>query len=298
MRISQFFKFAIFTSLLLISQFAFGNTEQDIPKLLKKGREHVLNLKFAGAWDSFLTASLMGDIQAQTELLKILGKPGVNKDTFTLRVIQAYEKAAHGRNPIGMNNWGYICFLGIGVTKRDGAEAMNWFQKAAEAGNVAAMGNLGIIYDGSYGKKDPAQAILWLKRAADAGNAPAMSRLGLIYFGNKDPDNAEAIRWYRKAADAGDPTAMNMLAAIYGSDLSGTAKPDLTKTLFWFQNGAAAGDSAAMWNLGVMYETGEGVPKNPAIANTWFQKAMKAGEQNNGVNNRISFITNTPSGIL
>ena len=60
---------------------------------------------------------------------------------------------------------------------------MDWYLKAAEAGEATAMCNLGVYY--AYGKggltKDETKAVEWYRKAAEAGNARAMCNLGYCY---------------------------------------------------------------------------------------------------------------------
>jgi TPR repeat protein len=56
------------------------------------------------------------------------------------------------------------------------AEAGIWWQRAAEAGNVEAMFNLGVLFkDG-----DPGKAIMWWTRAAAAGHSEAKANLRMF----------------------------------------------------------------------------------------------------------------------
>ena len=62
-------------------------------------------------------------------------------------------------------------------------------------------------------QENDALAVDWYRKAADAGNAVAMTELGAMYARGEGvaQDGAEAIRWYRNAADAGDAVAMTTL---------------------------------------------------------------------------------------
>jgi len=70
---------------------------------------------------------------------------------------------------------------GCGVAQ-DYAQAREWYQKAADAGNADAMNNLGWLYANGHGvAQDYAQAREWYQKAADAGNRDAkqaLERLG------------------------------------------------------------------------------------------------------------------------
>jgi TPR repeat protein len=58
------------------------------------------------------------------------------------------------------------------------AQALAWYQKAAEAGNAEAMYRLVVAYrDGEGVAKDPAQARRWFQKAAEAGNGVAKYHL-------------------------------------------------------------------------------------------------------------------------
>ncbi|MFW1410905.1 tetratricopeptide repeat protein, partial [Vibrio parahaemolyticus] len=63
--------------------------------------------------------------------------------------------------------------FGQGVAQ-DHAEAVRWYRRAADLGNVIAMKNLGLSYrDGEGIGKDFAEARRWLEKAAAAGDEDA-----------------------------------------------------------------------------------------------------------------------------
>ena len=74
---------------------------------------------------------------------------------------------------------------------KDETKAVEWYQKAAEAGNATAMCSLGYAYE--YGKgeltKDTYKAVEWYKKAAEAGEARAMYNLGKCYEDGKGGAN-------------------------------------------------------------------------------------------------------------
>jgi tetratricopeptide (TPR) repeat protein len=77
-------------------------------------------------------------------------------------------------------------------------QAVQWYRKAADAGDVAAMVSLGALLK-KQGKED--QAMQWYRKAADAGDADAMVNVGVLLAERGEKD--QAAQWYRKAADAG-----------------------------------------------------------------------------------------------
>ncbi len=87
-----------------------------------------------------------------------------------------------------------------GLFGAQGAEdqAVQWYRKAADTGDVAAMVSLGALLR-KQGKED--QAMQWYRRAADAGDADAMVNVGVLLAAQGEED--QAVQWYRKAVDAG-----------------------------------------------------------------------------------------------
>lgn len=70
---------------------------------------------------------------------------------------------------------------GEGV-KRDGAEAVRWWMKAAEQGDSVAQYNVGQSYlQGDGVGQDFTEAARWYRRAAEQGNSGAEYNLGYLY---------------------------------------------------------------------------------------------------------------------
>lgn len=77
---------------------------------------------------------------------------------------------------------------------------------------------LGLTYQlGRHVKRDYAQAMVWFQKAAGLGNAEAMLRIGFLYSNGAGvpEDDAQAAAWYRKASDRGHGRAMFFLATAY-----------------------------------------------------------------------------------
>jgi tetratricopeptide (TPR) repeat protein len=79
---------------------------------------------------------------------------------------------------------------------------------AYEAAGDQARAGSGRILRGEQGE----EAVQWYRKAADAGDAAAMFNLGALLRKQGKEDQAE--QWYRKAADAGNADAMVSLRAL------------------------------------------------------------------------------------
>ena len=69
----------------------------------------------------------------------------------------------------------YAKGLGVAI---DYAQAVSWFQKAADQGNAGAEYDLGVAYlDGHGVKQDTAHALILIRKAADQGDPTAKANL-------------------------------------------------------------------------------------------------------------------------
>ncbi|WP_447894187.1 tetratricopeptide repeat protein [Vreelandella sp. GE22] len=134
-----------------------------------------------------------------------------------------YQAAQHG-DPYAMLRLfdGGACELGD-VCPENGddwpQEALELMLPQAEAGDPEAMAALYYIY---YYVEEPdeEEALEWLDRAAEAGNAWAMHSLGKRARNDEDAYSSDTERleaaevWFRRAAEAGYAPGMNDLAVI------------------------------------------------------------------------------------
>jgi TPR repeat protein len=65
-------------------------------------------------------------------------------------------------------------------------------------------------------KRDYAEAMAWFRKAAERGYAPAQYNLGKMYLKGQGVavDREEARKWLTRAADAGYPAAKKALDAL------------------------------------------------------------------------------------
>jgi TPR repeat protein len=150
---------------------------------------------------------------------------------------RAWRRAAEAGHISAMTN------LGILLVKERGdlAEAEIWYRRAAEDGRTAAMLNLGALLDD---RGDLTEAEIWYRQAANTGDTGAMNNLGFLL--KKRGDLIEAEAWYRQAANTGDTGAMNNLGFLL------MQRGDLIEAEIWYRQAAEDRDTDAMTNLGVL----------------------------------------------
>jgi TPR repeat protein len=126
-----------------------------------------------------------------------------------------------------------------------------WRGDAAQ-GNANALFNLGQAYRLGRGVAvDLDQAETYYQRAADAGHPAAMGNLAtLYYFSKKPPRVADAVYWWEQGARAGDPRSQYILGAMtFNGD---PVKKDVPTAYAWTWAAAQAGLPEAKTALDTM----------------------------------------------
>jgi TPR repeat protein len=126
-----------------------------------------------------------------------------------------------------------------------------WRVDAAE-GNANALFNLGQAYRLGRGVAvDLDQAETYYERAADAGHPAALGNLAtLYYFSKKPPRVADAVSWWEAGARAGDPRSQYILGAMtFNGD---PVEKDVPTAYAWTWAAAEAGLEEAKTALDTM----------------------------------------------
>ena len=100
---------------------------------------------------------------------------------------------------------------------KDDTEAIKWYRKAADQGDVVAESNLGFMFENGNGvAKDDVEALKWYQKAAAQGEAVAQYNLGARYeAGHGVPkDEVESYKWYLLAGAQGNVTAKKNSSAL------------------------------------------------------------------------------------
>lgn len=123
---------------------------------------------------------------------------------------------AEAGDPAAMRNIGHLYRWGHGVPQ-DYATAADWYRRAADMGLDRAQANLGMLYLAGTGvEADPAQAAYWLSQAAIQGHTVAQYNLAQLYLDGRGVQQSEALAlgWLQRAARAGHPGALEQLGQL------------------------------------------------------------------------------------
>lgn len=129
--------------------------------------------------------------------------------------------------------------------------------------------------DVAYNRGDIMDAIQWYRKAADLGDTHAQVRLGYIY--DKAEENEQAVIWYRKAAEEGDPAGQHGLAQMYAT---GEGVPRDTALALSMMKEAAQQDYVpSLLALAVTFEKGgDGVAADFPVSLEYWRKAAELGD--------------------
>lgn len=124
-----------------------------------------------------------------------------------------------------------------------------------------------------------AEALYWYEKAAEQGHPGAQFEYGLMYDKGEGMamDKGKALYWYEKAAEQGEARAQLNCGSMY--DKGEEVVVDKTRALYWYEKAAEQGIAQAQYNCGVMYYMGKGTAKDEAKAKLWFQKVAAQTER-------------------
>lgn len=164
--------------------------------------------------------------------------------------------------------------------------ALQWFKKAAEAGDSVGTRWLMLMYFAGEGvpkdlekaKELLQQSIPLLQKDADAGDSQAMAYWADTLNSSREPGKYadQVYSWLVKSAGAGDLAGMYRLGTCHFEGI-GTQK-DEGKAIEWYRKAAGLGERQSQVMLGRLYLAGRGVPVDYAEALRWNQRAVEGGD--------------------
>lgn len=213
-----------------------------------------------------ITASAVADPTPDSPQLRALADEGARLFAAR-RFVEAAEKllpAAEAGYPQAQYQMGWMNYLGFGVAK-DMEQAVAWFRRAADKGNVDGMNALGTaLREGKGAEQSYSEALHWYQAAAEQGHPDGEVNLGFMhemgYGTGKDP--AAAARYYRLAAAQNHATAQFYLASLLEE---GKGLPqDLDSARGWYRRAAAQGNEYARLALQRLEGSAPATVPNPA----------------------------------
>ena len=176
------------------------------------------------------------------------------------------------------------------------AEAINWYTKAAEAGDRGAQFELAEMYNrmNDFGQSENSRrhgvtdadcdfesAMKWYLKAAGSKHPHpgAMYRIGMLYLDGKGvaQDTETAIKWLELASGGGAGWASEALTKLYRSG-KGTKK-NISRAIELLKEQAERGSETAHRQLGMIYYFGDEAPADHDLAFKHFSSVVAAPGQ-------------------
>ncbi|GAM89655.1 hypothetical protein ANO11243_076940 [Dothideomycetidae sp. 11243] len=218
-----------------------------------------------------------------------------NRERYILDAHRRVKKLVSSGYPDAMFYLADCYGQGLLGLEEDPKEAFTLYQQAAKAGHGEAAYRTAMCCEigpdeGGGTRKDPQKAVQWYRRAAQLQDPAAMFKLGVICLKgllSETKNVVEAERWLKRAAEKADkdhPHALHELGALYEPDHSDRdvrAKiiPDEKYSRELYFKAAQMNYTKSQFRLGQAYEYGAlGLPVDARNSIAWYSKAAAQGE--------------------
>lgn len=184
------------------------------------------------------------------------------------------EKLADSGNMFACMFMAHCYRNGIGTAK-DLNKAAGFYGKAAQQNNVDAQRELALLYLNAH--KDE-EAVKWFEKAAENGDLSSTYYYGKLLYEGKGvkQDEQHGMNYLLKTAEAGFPMGQYMVAQAY-FDGKGVMK-NMEQGAEWMIKAANNGVIKAQYELAMCYIDGKGVNTDYSMATSWLAAYMqKAG---------------------
>ncbi len=205
--------------------------------LMMSGPVHAKNQALPN-FESSLAKAQKGDRDAQYDLA-VLYQTGVDIPADLPKAFYWYQKSAEAGEIASMHALAQMAEYGEGHEK-DIPLALKWYRKAAEGGVTDAMAQLGrLLAAGHEGEEGKVEAKKWLLKASKRGDIPSTVLLGDLARNGigQEKNEQEAVRYWKQAATRGDLDAIHRMIGYYG------IKKDTKRMKYWQKKGCEMGDN-------------------------------------------------------
>lgn len=233
-------------------------------------------------WNS-PSAEVVAQVEAMETAMAAMAKGETPETTLQQAIDKIRELADKGNDKDALFAIGFLIQQSQQQNAR--SEAMTYYKRAADLGQLQAMNNYGFLLAASsqeVGKA--AEGLAFIKKAAAGGLNAARRNMAAIHLNGlagekRDPAAAEAL--LKSAAEEGDGQAQFELAQFY-LELGGPEKIDDDKAWEWLNKSADSGNPNALATLGSVLFDGKtfGARKIEADPEKAVEKFTKLAEQN------------------
>lgn len=221
------------------------------------------------AWQWFRKVAESGDASAQYDYAIRIMELGLHADSDAneKEAFSWFLKAAEAGNTDAMASVAHCYRTGMGAAENL-SKAVEWYQKAAEKKHPAALLALGELSEDGLGglEKSLANAVYFFQLAAELGSEEARFNLGYMYFEGRGvtKDVAKGVELLKLAAKGEQVDAQFELARCYAEGI-GVEKNEIAAVKL-LKKAVAQDHFEARYYLAEHLYHGRGVEKNLARA--------------------------------
>jgi len=193
-------------------------------------------------------------------------------------VVNYYQYSAARGDAAAQVALGQLYYFGARGIEQNYAEALRWYELAAEQGDANALGHIGNMYvQGIHVEANNETALKYFRQGAEKGNGIAINGLGYmnLYGMGLPQSSSEAVKLFSNAAEQGNLEARFNLGALYVGG-QGVSK-DYVKALYYFSLAANRGHMLALYNLAMMHLNGFGTPRSCPNAVQFLKSVAERG---------------------
>ncbi|KAI8350157.1 hypothetical protein BD560DRAFT_314078, partial [Blakeslea trispora] len=209
-------------------------------------------------------------LEAQRMVKKLAGHSGIGKQAYA--EAQFFLANSYGTGTMGLPT--------------DTEKAFSFYFQGSKQNHPGCTYRTGVCYEvGAGTKRDKNHAMQFYRKAANLGDQAAMYKLGVILlkgFLGQPKNPREGISWLRRAAqkaDADHPHALHELGLAFEKEGIPSILPDLNYARELFTQAAQYGFAPSQFKLGLAYENGFlNCPVDPRRSIAWYSKAAQQGD--------------------
>ena len=199
---------------------------------------------------------------------------GTKEDSH--KAVYWYEQSANLGDPESQNMLGNIYLNGWNGVAENESKAFCLFKLSANKNYADALKNVADCYCYGWGTiQNYTKAVEWYNKAIEAGSDEAIVSFGICYrngYGvTKDYKKAENL-FLRAINETGNSEALNYLGLIYEEGGFGITK-DLEKSIKYFEKAALQDLPVAQYNYGLSLLNGDGITADVDKGMEWINKA-------------------------
>ena len=162
-------------------------------------------------------------------------------------------------------------------------DTFKWLMKLAADGDIRAQFLAGSSYlTGNGVKADPAEAVRWFEKAAQQGSVDAQTSLVLYYLGNEPVRLDEARSWAAKLENQTGSRGVGAVFRRFFTEMGEWPEPERTHERIkdWFDSLFSTKDPDLLYGLGFLYELGYQGQRDMDKALALYKRAAALGNVN------------------